>query len=71
MAVARSRVEEEDASVDGEVVPLEVRLLLEPLVADAADVLWRFAAFVTLVPVQGAFLAVDLSAVAHVLLHVR
>ena len=46
----------------GGVVPLEVGLLLETLVADAADVLWRFPALVLEVALQAALVPVGSAA---------
>lgn len=48
--------------MNGRVVPLEVGLLLESLLADAADILWRFAAFVAEMTLQAAFVSVRLTA---------
>lgn len=57
-----SRSEEEQPAVYGGVVPLEVGLLLETLVADAADVLRRFPALVLEVALQAALVPVGSAA---------
>lgn len=49
-------------AVDVRAVPLEVRLLLEPLLADVADVLRDLPAFVAHVPTQGVLPGVGSSA---------
>lgn len=53
-----SRAEKKETGVDGGVVALEVSLLLEPLVADAADVLRGFPALVVQMPLQAALVPV-------------
>lgn len=57
-----SRTEEKYTPVDGRVVPLEVGLLFESLVADAADVLGWYPALVVEMTLQAALVPVGSTA---------